>query len=707
MLNPIMLLGLFGLGIPVLIHLINRRRLPPVELATMRFVDGHDVANVFAPRPRDVLQLLLRLLLLLLFVLLMARPTQPSAEPSDRALILILDNSLSMQRQTPSGRMLFDEMRDQALELIDEMREADTAAVILVGDREFVSTGLIRDREVLARALSAAWPSDGGSRALLPAIRESVGALQGSPAPDRAVVVFSDLQRAALAEADAALQQHLATGRVRLALIGERLPETGNLAIERTAFSPAAVHIGDEAKLTAKVRNWMDREAVIELGMTVSTGQGESRRVVIAPGASVHVDLAHRFDLPVDTPVSAEVTAADALRADDRYHVPMRMRQRRQILLVAASAAQADAGLDRGYSGVDILGYAINPAAELGLAAATHTMVRRITPAALARVPLSMYSAVIFYGVDDLPEAQSRQDLRDYVTNGGGLWLIPARNAHVTTFHATFGDLLAGVRLGTLRESGAAAFVSRHEGTLGHALLAPLVRGEWGGLDQIPILRYRMVQHTGEALLALATRDGHPLAAVAEIGRGRVFVQLFDSDMRSSDLPRSPAFLPMVQTVTDYLAGGAVLPEPDVMRAGDTHYMHFPAYRDMGGEIEVQGPVTNRFALDEAGWARVSDLYVAGHYTVTHASLPGRRTRLLAVNPVTEESDLVQADDDELARVFGRTRVERIPFGALAAGFTHRRESRPWLLALLAGLLVIETLAGAWQARRRDVRARA
>ena len=75
MLNPLMLLGLLGLSVPVLIHLINRRRMKPRQLATLKFLDQQDVANAFAPVPRDLLQLLLRLLLLTAFVLLMARFT--------------------------------------------------------------------------------------------------------------------------------------------------------------------------------------------------------------------------------------------------------------------------------------------------------------------------------------------------------------------------------------------------------------------------------------------------------------------------------------------------------------------------------------------------------------------------------------------------------------------------------------------------------
>ena len=706
MLNPLMLLGFLGLGLPVLIHLINRRRLQPELLATMRFVEGRDVANVFAMRLRDVPQLLMRLLLLALFVLLMVRLTRPADRPSDRAFVVVLDNSLSMQRQAPAGVALFESMREQARSLFDGMRDSDTAALLLVGDRVFANTGLVRDRELLRGAVDAAWPSAGGSRALLPAIRQAVAELQSEPAPDRMVVVFSDWRRELLQGSDTEeeLQRYLAGGHVRLVLVGEPLPPADNVTVEQAAFHPRAVHIGGGGKLTARVRNFSEREQVLDVALSVGAGQGDTRQLSLPPGDSAHLDLVERFDMWYDVGVAAAAAGGDPLPADDRFGVPMRMRQQRTLLLVTSpDYQQAGDRVERGYSGADVLGYALNPEAALGLVAGVHTSLRRITPAAFAQATLSSFAAVIFYGVDSLPEARSLQDLRDYVTNGGGLWLIPDTRIAPVAFNATFGDLMAGAQFGVLRQPQVSAFASRGESTVGDPLLLPLLRGEWGSLDEVPVSRYWAVQGLGGARAALATRGGEPLAAVATIGRGRVFVQMFDCDIRSTAFPLGSAFLPMIQTVMVHLAGGDLVPEPDVLRAGATHYMHFPGYREVGGEIVLRGPATYRFPVDREGWVRLEGIYVAGEYEATHSELPTVRTRIVTVNPVMGESDLTPADAEDIARVFGHTRVERIPFETLFEGCTRRAEIGSWILALAAVALVAEALTGAWFARRREV----
>src|SRR3954471_13063853 len=72
-LNAAMLIGLAGVAIPVLIHLLNRRNDPVVDWAAMQFLE-------FSPRERrrlnlaELLLMLARMALLALVALAMARP---------------------------------------------------------------------------------------------------------------------------------------------------------------------------------------------------------------------------------------------------------------------------------------------------------------------------------------------------------------------------------------------------------------------------------------------------------------------------------------------------------------------------------------------------------------------------------------------------------------------------------------------------------
>ena len=253
MLNPWMLIGLAGLAVPVILHLIQRQKLQPHLLATLRFLDPGYAANAFKPVPRDLLQLLLRLLLLTLFVLLMARLLLPAPTTGPRALVVILDQSMSMQRNQPDGRTLFEACRGQLLDLIGGMRRDDRLSLMLVGDTLAAETGFLADPQRLRQAAEGFAPGEAGGSALLPAITRAVRQLSGRREVNSAVIVFTDRQAVNFSRARDAdeLRAALARGRVQVVLVGEAVLGADNLAIEEAAFTPAQVHLGAGGRLTA------------------------------------------------------------------------------------------------------------------------------------------------------------------------------------------------------------------------------------------------------------------------------------------------------------------------------------------------------------------------------------------------------------------------------------------------------------------------
>ena len=73
-LNPIMLAGLAAVSVPIIIHLLNRRRFQKVVWAAMRFLQNAVEQNQRRMRIEDMILLALRCLLLALLALALARP---------------------------------------------------------------------------------------------------------------------------------------------------------------------------------------------------------------------------------------------------------------------------------------------------------------------------------------------------------------------------------------------------------------------------------------------------------------------------------------------------------------------------------------------------------------------------------------------------------------------------------------------------------
>jgi hypothetical protein len=712
MLYPLMLLGLIGLAIPVILHLIQKQRLRPQLLATMHFLDPQDAANAFAPVPRDKLQLLLRLLLLGLFVLLMSRLFAGGEEIGPRSMVVVLDQSLSMQRRV-GEQSLFDRHKAQVLQLIDGMGLDDKLALVLADDRISTETGLLRDKEELRQIAEGFEVSDGGGLALGLAIRRGAGLLAGRREVNACVLVFSDHQLASYKPSldELRLEGHgvaqafrdsLERGRTRLFLVDETPPPGVNLSIESARLSPSSVHVGASSRLTAVVCNHTGQQQTTQVRLCESEQADAPRSLTLEPGEAAHIDLVHRFESPVDSACRVEIEE-DALLGDNRFFLPMRIRDRRQVLLVApVTEAGEEKSLEITHRAADLLAYALNPGEVLGRGSGTFVSVKRVSPQALTRVSLPLYSLVVLMGVAELQE-QTAKDLQAFVENGGGLWLIPEGDLSPLRFQAAYEKLLGGFTLGSLQQADPVQAVARDESKVNHPLLLPLLREEWGSLREVSFNAYHAVQALGPARIALRAANGSPLAAVAPRGRGQIFVQLFGTSLEASSLPRTTAFVPLVQQVASFLGARREQRQPDIMRIGEVRPIEVPEFRGLKGYVLVTGPQKELYPLsgEDADEVRVSGLTRAGAYEVSHPAKKTSRQRWLAVNPVNGASDLQALGGEEQEELFGAANVRRLPYAEVAEQFTRNHEVFLPIIVLVFAAFAIEAIVGAWQSRRK------
>ena len=136
-LNPFMLAGLSAVSIPIIIHLLNRRKFERVVWAAMRFVRLSVEKNQRRIKVEDMLLLILRCLLLALLALALARPVLRAAVGamgfSKVTAVIVLDNSYSIT-QTDGVEPKFEAAKRAADEVIKTMPTGSSVAVLLCSD---------------------------------------------------------------------------------------------------------------------------------------------------------------------------------------------------------------------------------------------------------------------------------------------------------------------------------------------------------------------------------------------------------------------------------------------------------------------------------------------------------------------------------------------------------------------------------------------
>ncbi|MGL4553669.1 MAG: BatA domain-containing protein, partial [Gemmataceae bacterium] len=178
---PWMLFGLAALAVPVLVHLLNRRRYDVVDWGAMRFLKVSETTRKRVLL-EDILLMLLRMALLAALVVGLAGPFIDVRLPKGlagrppRDVVLIIDGSSSMGA-TGDDRTPAERARDWALKLIDELSPGDGVAVLLAREQPLAVVGELSPEHGRVRRLLGELPPPAGSCSVADALRRALALL--------------------------------------------------------------------------------------------------------------------------------------------------------------------------------------------------------------------------------------------------------------------------------------------------------------------------------------------------------------------------------------------------------------------------------------------------------------------------------------------------------------------------------------------------
>ncbi len=160
-LNPAVLLGLIAAAIPILIHLLNLKKLKKIEFSTLRFLKELQKSKIRKIKVKQWLLLVIRVLIIIFLVSAFARPTIKTvsfgnfSSAAKTTSVILLDNSYSMSAVTGNGS-LFNQAKKTAKILINNMQNGDEAAVLLSSGNNFNNNLLSTDKKRLINNLNSA-----------------------------------------------------------------------------------------------------------------------------------------------------------------------------------------------------------------------------------------------------------------------------------------------------------------------------------------------------------------------------------------------------------------------------------------------------------------------------------------------------------------------------------------------------------------------
>lgn len=207
-LNPLMLAGLAGIGLPIVAHLLSRRKYDVVQWGAMQFLNPSRKTRRKL-KLEELLLLLVRIAAIAALAFAAARPWINSGfltgyrSAGSRDIVLVIDGSNSMARNDGLGTVHRRAVQ-LAGEFLDSLSPGDAVAVVDARDQPVtIVESPLQDLELVREQLTQI-PDPAGAANLQRACEEAIGILGRSSAGAREVVVLTDRQRSGWNPADAA-----------------------------------------------------------------------------------------------------------------------------------------------------------------------------------------------------------------------------------------------------------------------------------------------------------------------------------------------------------------------------------------------------------------------------------------------------------------------------------------------------------------------
>jgi hypothetical protein len=719
-----MLWGAALIGVPILIHLLNKRRFRIVYWAAMDLLRRVDHKNRRRLKLEDLIILILRCLAVLLLVLLIARMILTGMAGLAHVVgasterIVILDDSPSMEvRQgnrtlfTRATAALGDYARKLALR-----RPGDTLTLILTS----MPNQPVLNGQVLGGDRTERVPSSLGVLQVsgVPARFEQVflsllRTVGNEPSAQREIYIVSDFRRHdwITETRDGGVSKQLAALASRipnLTLINVGQPIPADLAITDARCNDPMLTMGISGQFQLTVVNRGQRDSDGS-AVTVAADGAPIGRVnipALAPGDSRMVSMPITFSRVGSVTVEAELPDNDPLIMDDRRVYANSVKAAIQVLVVDG---EPDANAVRSES--FYLRRALAPPGKR----VSGMGVTVVDDDAFEPRSLDGVQVLFLCNVHHLAEEQWRA-IADWVRRGGGLVVFPGDQVDGASWNERTQAMAPGffpVRFKEMvgdpsEKEWQALRLSRPE----HPVLQAFAGDRNPFLQRVKVFRYWQLDLLAEpAAAVLATfGNGRPALVESPFGTGHVLVFATAADAEWSNWPSDPSYVVTLQQVARTVArasdsarvltvGQPLRHEVSPARYRSEARLFAPRAQESELLRAVASTNTGLVAFESAA------LRQPGLWTLELTTHEGETERMhFAANIAAEESDLNGVERGEWLRRAGSPGIRFVDGPGIPdlddAAVKHADLTR-LLAVLLMGLLVVEQGLAWWFGWRR------
>jgi len=543
-LNPSFLFALPLVAIPVLIHLLTRKKFKPLPFSETRFIEAALEKTVKRHKLRQYLLLFLRCLILLFLTLLFARPVIQSSAIFTKAkeegmhLVFLLDNSYSLG-YVEEGQRRFELVKEAGKNLISKLSNFDSVLLCAFSNRvNLLTNNFVNEKktcfEVIDKISLSNHPTD-----LSPALKESYRLLSNIRRANKIIVVISDFARNGWQKVNLE-KMGIFDSQVKIILINVVKGKSKNQVVEEILFRDILAN--KPVVMETKIANYSP-EKIAQLPIQIGEDgkQLASGFLEILPDEKKSKQFVINLTQSPDRMHPGYVRlGGDNLTIDDIRYFVFALPEPIKILAVDGSPGLAPVNSELYYFRL-----ALNPYREKGA-----IFVDTAQEKEWETLSLGSYSLIVFANLEKI-SSSGTEKLKDYLEDGGNIFFALGDKINLQHYNQELNFLLPG-ELKKINREKAKITILNFE----HSVLKIFDTQEVD-FSGIVFPQYYLIEPKPGAQRLLGFAQDAPL--ILEItpfpGGGKVLLFASSLDRDWTNFPAKPLYPALFQEIIRYLAG--------------------------------------------------------------------------------------------------------------------------------------------------------
>jgi hypothetical protein len=677
-LNPLVLFGLTAAAIPIIIHLLNLRKLRTIEFSSLQFLKELQRTRMRRLKIRQILLLILRTLLVIAIVLAFSRPALQGSMAgligthAKTTMLILLDDSPSMGVRNDGGQ-LFTQAKGTAARIGTMLNEGDEVFLLRLSEsRQNKEPVPLRTQQELTAALDQ---TDISQRTVhfRDALGRAAKIIGESKNFNKELYLLTDAQGSQFIH-EAGDTSVLLDERGKIFLADAEIPRVQNLGINSVHVKSQIIAQNRPVAMEAIVRNHGDRRAqntmlsvyldgsrVVQQSLDIEGGRSSAVRLTLLPK--------RRGILPGYLQLED-----DGFEPDNRHYFVLDVPQNVGVLCVGGTQEELR------YPTLALTAGADTAASRL-------LNVQRVLRNQFSSTDIRTFDVILLAGVKDFSQTDAER-IGQFVRAGGGLIVFPGNETDIANYNATLLRQLGIPPLGSITETRSSAndpatgFLTFDKIDFAHALFAglfeeqPQIKKPNYSIESPRI--YKTITPTpgrrGQSIITLT--NGTSFLTEYPADAGRVLVYSVGTGAAWSDFSLKGIFAPLLHRSVMYMAAGQSVSSD--IKVGDEIKITLRlktrgdqqsyVLTSPGGTEERIVPRflgNSGFAAFESENSREAGIYVL-RAAPSAAAAESSILQAIAVNVDPRESQLTKATNEELARFWtsigvNPDRVQHVP----------------------------------------------